>query len=96
MGEIYNHFMAESTEDRERKERAAARGSWPIRVYRLGEEPDDDLSGTTTAAERLEMMWPLAVDAWASSGQPIPDYPRKEAPVRVIRRPGRQAEGEQG
>jgi hypothetical protein len=73
-------------EDRERKERAAARKSWPIRVYRLGEEPDDDLSATTTATERLEMMWPLAVDAWASSGQPIPDYPRKEAPVRVIRK----------
>ena len=73
-------------EDRARKERAAARKSWPIRVYRLGEEPDDDLSATTTATERLEMMWPLAVDAWASSGQPIPDCPRKEAPVRVIRK----------
>lgn len=72
-------------EDRERKERAAARRSWPIRVYRLGEEPDDDLSATTTAAERLAMMWPLAVDAWASSGQPIPEYPRNEMPVQIIR-----------
>jgi hypothetical protein len=31
------------------------------------------------------MMWPLAVDAWASSGRPIPDYPRHQTPIRVIR-----------
>ncbi|HEV2854611.1 MAG TPA: hypothetical protein VHC97_17580 [Thermoanaerobaculia bacterium] len=80
-------------EDRERKERAAARRSWPIRVYRLGEEPDDDLSATTTAAERLAMMWPLAVDAWTLSGQGIPDYPRNEMPVRVIRASDRRAKG---
>jgi hypothetical protein len=73
-------------EDRERKARAAARRSWPIRVYRLGEEPDEDLSDTTTASERLEMMWQLALDAWASMGQPIPDYPREKTPIRVIRR----------
>lgn len=82
----YNPDMGESIEDRERKARAAARRSWPIRVYRLGEEPNDDLSATTTLTERLEMMWPLAVDAWASSGQPIPDYPREKTPIRVIRR----------
>ena len=48
--------MADTIEDRERKARAAARKSWPIRVYRLGEEPDDDLSATTTASERLEIL----------------------------------------
>lgn len=83
-------------EDRERKERAAARRSWPIRVYRLGEEPDDDLSATTTAAERLAMMWPLAVDAWTLSGQAIPDYPRNEMPIRILRASGRRAKGEPG
>lgn len=83
-------------EDRERKERAAARRSWPIRVYRLGEEPDDDLSATTTAAERLAMMWPLAMDAWASSGKEIPDYPRNETPVRIIPASDRRAKGERG
>jgi hypothetical protein len=72
-------------EERERKERAAARKDWPIRVYRLGEEPDEDLSETTTASERLGMMWQLAVDSWASMGQPIPDYPREKTPIRVIR-----------
>lgn len=78
--------MAEPSEGRERRARAAARKSWPVRVYRLGEEPDEDLSATTTATERLEMMWPLAVDAWASSGRPIPDYPRDQAPIRILRR----------
>jgi hypothetical protein len=81
----YTSDMEESVEDRERKERAAARQSWPIRVYRLGEEPDDDLSETTTASERLGMMWQLAVDAWASMGQPIPDYPREKTPIHAIR-----------
>lgn len=73
-------------DDREaRSARAARRATWPVRCYRLGEEPGDDLSATTTAAERLAMMWPLAVDAWASAGIPIPDYPRHLAPARVLR-----------
>lgn len=28
----------------------------PARVFRLGEEPTDDLTAVTTAAERLEMV----------------------------------------
>lgn len=32
------------------------------------------------------MMWPLALDAWASAGQPVPDYPRSRAPIRVLHR----------
>lgn len=64
--------------------RAAARKTWQIRRYELGEEPSDDLSGTTTATERIEMMWPLARDAWSFAGRSIPDYPREQTPVRVI------------
>jgi hypothetical protein len=67
-------------------DRAAARKGWPIRKHRLGEEPSDDLSGSTTAEERLQMMWQLAVDAWSLTDRPIPDYDRKEAPVRKLRR----------
>ena len=47
------------------RERRADRAAWPVRVYRLGEEPGDDLSRETTPAQRLAMMWPLAVEAWA-------------------------------
>ena len=65
--------------------RRAARKSWPVRKYRLGSEPGDDLSETTTPRERLEMMWPLALEAWALTGQPLPDYTRASTPVRIIR-----------
>jgi hypothetical protein len=64
----------------------ADRGSWPVRKLRLGSEPSDDLSDFTTAEQRLEMMWPLALEAWALSGEPLPDYVRSKAPVRRIRR----------
>jgi len=45
-------------------ERKARRASMPIRVFRLGQEPGEDLSATTTAQQRLDMMWVLAVQAW--------------------------------
>ncbi len=64
--------------------RAAGRGSWKIRCYELGKEPGDDLSATTTGAERIEMMWQLACDAWSFAGRSIPDYPRSQTPLRVI------------
>lgn len=83
-------------EDPERTARAAARKTWPIRVYRLGEEPPDDLLATTTAAERVEMVWQITLDAWELAGRKIPDYPRSEAPVRVIRSGVRIAESDEG
>jgi hypothetical protein len=60
---------------------AADRRSWPVRRYRLGEGPGDDLSTETTVAQRLAMMWPLALEAWALTGRPLPGYARHEAPV---------------
>ncbi len=54
-----------------------------MRIFRLGAEPGDDLTTTTTAEERLQMMWPLAVDAWTLAGRPLPSYSRTEAPVSV-------------
>ncbi len=65
--------------------RAQARGSWPIARYRLGEEPDEDLSGVTTAEQRLAMMWELASTTWELSGRAIPTYHRRRAPGRVVR-----------
>ena len=66
-------------------DRAKARSAWPVRAYALGEEPNDDLSSSTTAEERLAMMWPLARAAWSLAGLTVPDYPRSQAPGRVIR-----------
>jgi hypothetical protein len=73
-------------EEERRRARAAGRAGWPIRCHRLAEEAEDDLSATTTAEERLRMVWQLTLDAWASAGWPIPDYRRDQAPGRVLRR----------
>jgi hypothetical protein len=71
--------------DDSRRARAAARGNWPIRQYRLGQEPNEDLAGTTTAGERMAMVWRLSLDAWVMSGSPLPKYRRDQMPGRVIR-----------
>jgi hypothetical protein len=67
-----------------RDDERAARASWPIRRYRLGEEPGDDLSASTTAEERLAMVWLLTLDAWASAGKALPTYARSETPIRAV------------
>jgi hypothetical protein len=64
---------------------AADRGSWPVRVHRLGAEPPDDLSATSTPEERLAMMWPLALEAFSLTGHPLPAYRRLETPVSLRR-----------
>jgi hypothetical protein len=58
-----------------------SRDDWPVRRYRLGEEPGDDLSHTTTAEERLVMVAVLSAEAWALSGVPLPAYARRQTPV---------------
>ena len=71
-------------DEQERAARTAARAAWPIRRFRLGEEPGDDLSATTTAAERLAMVWELTLDAWALTGKPLPTYTRAETPILAV------------
>ena len=57
----------------------------PARVYRLGDEPMDDLTSTTTAAERIELVAELSRRAWELTGKPWPSLPRKEWPVTIVR-----------
>ena len=64
--------------------RASTRSTWPVRVVPLQRPSDDDLSATTTAAERIAMMWPLALDAWSTMGHPVPTYLREHAPIRIV------------
>jgi len=61
--------------------------SMPVRIYRLGEEPTDDVSAFTTPEERLAMVWELTARAWALAARPRPAYERPAMPVG-IRRPG--------
>lgn len=49
--------------------RRAARAFWPGRKVELAAGHSDDLSATTTPAERFEMVWRLTLDAWALTGK---------------------------
>ena len=56
-----------------------------MRRYSLGDEPTENLQSSTTAEERLAMMWELSRQAWLLSGRGVPDYPRSRMPGRVVR-----------
>lgn len=62
------------------------RSHWPVRLYSLGAEPGDDISGMTTVAQRLALVEELSVRAWELTGQALPAYSRSEMPVRMFRR----------
>jgi hypothetical protein len=57
-----------------------------VRVTKLSEQGTEPDLRDTTPAERIGMMWQLALDAWAFKGEPVlePRLPRHV--VRVIRR----------
>lgn len=56
-----------------------------VRIYRLGEEPIDDLRASTTPVERLLILRQLTERAWALGGKPFPSYARSQIPVRITR-----------
>src|SRR5882672_8438845 len=61
------------------------RSGYRTRLIRPGEpSPPDDLAGTTPE-ERLEMVWPLTLEAWEFMGTPIDDSPLQRSVVRVTR-----------
>jgi hypothetical protein len=64
--------------------RAARIREWPLHAYRLGEEPGDDLSTTTTAEQRIEMVWQLSARMWELSGRPMPQYSRATMPIAIV------------
>jgi hypothetical protein len=61
---------------------------YAVRKTTLQEQDEDEDLENTTAAERLGMMWQLALDAWAFTGKPIaePRLPRHLVRVRRRRR----------
>lgn len=64
----------------------APRPPLTARVYRLGEEPGDDLSTISTAEQRLAMVAVLTRRMWELTGRPVPRYERTTMAVR-LRRP---------
>jgi hypothetical protein len=57
----------------------------PVRTFRLGEEPDDDLSAESTPDERLAMVAVLSARMWTLTGKPLATYERSTMPVRMRR-----------
>ncbi len=57
----------------------------PVRIFRLGEEPADDLSATTTPSQRFEMVIALSARMFELGARPLQSYPRNEMPIRVLR-----------
>jgi hypothetical protein len=45
-----------------------------------------DERDTTTADERLALVWKLTAEQWALSGRPHPNYSRAEMPGTVVRK----------
>lgn len=66
-------------------ERRDARRMMPVQLFRLGEEPGDDLTHRTSAAERLAMVALLSRRMWRLTGQPEPAYTRDTIPCLVLR-----------
>ena len=56
-----------------------------VRVFRLGQEPSDDLSSLTTAEQRLDMVTLLTHRMWELTGRRVPTYERASMPGRVLR-----------
>ncbi len=59
----------------------------PVWMFRLGEEPRDDLTATTMAAERIEMVIELSARLPQLSESLPRSCVRHEMPVRVISSP---------
>jgi len=57
-----------------------------IRVRKLSEQGTEDDLRNTTAAQRIGMMWQLAVDAWAFKGECVDESSFPRHVVRVVRR----------
>ena len=69
----------------DRRARAAARETIAVRKVAFEDEAAPDYRDLDRS-ERVALVWSITLDAWASGQRPIPDYPRSEAPGRVLRR----------
>ena len=70
----------------EREKRAKGRSTWPGRKMTLEEAARQELAKPVPSEQLFQVMWQMAVDAWALSGQEIPTYTRANTPGKVIRR----------
>jgi hypothetical protein len=60
------------------------RSQWPVRLRRLHDPEPDDLRDRTPG-ERMMMVWPITVTAWAFKGEPVGESRLSRHIVRVLR-----------
>jgi hypothetical protein len=63
-----------------------ARGQWLVRKGRLGDPELETQWPPTTPEERLAMVWPLTIQAWALRGEDVSKRPFARDVVRIFRR----------
>ncbi len=63
----------------------STRTNWPVRILAAGEQSTDDLSASSTAEERLEMVWVLSRRMWELTGHRSPALARENIPIRILR-----------
>jgi hypothetical protein len=61
------------------------RSMMPIRIRPLHGEDGDLLGRSISPSDRVAMMWPLALDAWAFKGEPVRELRLPRHIVRVLR-----------
>ena len=59
-----------------------------IRIRKTAEQGKEMDLGSTTAAERLDMMWQLTIDAWVFKGEAVAQSRLPRHVVRIVRREG--------
>jgi hypothetical protein len=62
----------------------AVRGQWLVRKGRLGDPELEAELTPTTPEERLAMVWPLTVQAWALRGEDVTQRRIDRSVVRVF------------
>jgi hypothetical protein len=65
--------------------RRASRAGWPGGLTTLERQTEAAIILRGSPGERIAMVWRVTLDAWASSGSPMPRYGRADMPGRVVR-----------
>ena len=61
------------------------RSHWQVRKSALSEQGFEDDLAHLTMGERMALMWPLTVQAWALAGEPIVEQEFQRHVERLIR-----------
>ena len=62
------------------------RSHYPTRIIRPGDRELPDPVLSMTPEQRLEMVWPLTLEAWRFMGKPVDELRLQRHVVRVVRR----------